>query len=124
MNNGMFVGGIFCHPRRAFDCVNHDTLLSKLEFYGVVGKASALIKSSLSNRYQSVVLNNGHMYSDWGKIINGVFQGSILGPLLFLFYINDLPNTISSKSKPVLFAEDTSIIIKNSRSKDLTSLKY
>jgi hypothetical protein len=72
----------------------------------------------LSDRYQRVVVNNEHLYSDWGKIKNGVPHGSILGPLLFLLYINDLPNTISSKSKPVLFEDDTSIIITNSRSTD------
>jgi hypothetical protein len=114
----MFVRGIFCDLKRAFDCVNHDTLQSKLEFYGVFGKASALIKSHLGDRYQRVVVNNGHLYSDWAKIKNGVPQGSILGPLLFLLYINDLRNTISSKSKPVLFADDASIIITNSRSTD------
>jgi hypothetical protein len=114
----MLVGGIFSDLKRAFDCVNHDLLLSKLEFYGVVGKASALIESYLSDRYQRVVVNNGQMYSDWGKIKHGVPQGSILGPLLFLLYINDLPNTVSGKSKPVLFADDTSIIITNSRSTD------
>jgi hypothetical protein len=84
----------------------------------VIGKAGTLIKSYLSNRHKRVVVNNGHLYSDWGKIKNGVPQGSILRPLLFLLYINDLPNTISSKSKPVLFADDTGIIITNSRSTD------
>jgi hypothetical protein len=104
--------------KKAFDCVNHDILLPKLEFYGVVGKANALIKSSLSDRYQRVVVNKGLVSSDWGKIKNGVPQGSILGPLLFLLYINDLPNTISNKSKPVPFSDNTSIIIANARSAD------
>jgi hypothetical protein len=76
----MLVGGIFCDLKWAFDCVNHDALLSKLEFYGVFGKASALIKSYLSDRYQRVVVNKEHLYSDWGKIKNGVPPRSILGP--------------------------------------------
>jgi hypothetical protein len=65
------VGGIFCDLKKAFDSVNHDILLSKLEFYGVVGKADALIKSYLSDRYQRVVVNKGLVSSDWGKIKNG-----------------------------------------------------
>jgi hypothetical protein len=90
LNNGIFVGGIFCDLKRAFDCVNHDTLLSKLEFHGVIGKSSTLIKSYLSDRYQRVVINNGHLYSDWAKIKNAVPPGSILGPLLFLLYCDML----------------------------------
>jgi hypothetical protein len=99
--------------KKAFDCVNHVILLSKLEFYGIVRKAYALLKSYLKDRYQKVLIDNRYTPSEWGKVNNEVPQGSILGPSLFL-YINDLPNIIINKSKPALFADDTSIIVTNS----------
>ena len=87
--------------------------MSKLEFYGITGIAYKLIKSYHEGRYQRVVLNNypPHSCSNWGEITYGVPQGSILGPLLFLLYINDLPQITNDHSKFVLFADDTSIII-------------
>jgi hypothetical protein len=54
LNDGKFVGGIFCDLKKAFDCVNYDILLSKLEFYGIVGKANVLVKSYLNDRYKRV----------------------------------------------------------------------
>jgi UDP-2,3-diacylglucosamine pyrophosphatase LpxH len=84
-----------------------------MEFYEIKGIFSRLIRSYLSNRYQRVSKNKNvdKYYSDWKLIRHGVLQGSILGPLFFLLYINDLPNVISDISKPILYADDTSIII-------------
>ena len=74
-----------------------------------------LIKSYLQGRYRRLVLNNhsSSSCSKWGEIRHGVPQGSMLGPLLFLLYINDLPQITNENSKIVLFADDTSMIITN-----------
>jgi hypothetical protein len=77
--NNRIVGGIFFDLEKAFDCVNHDILLAKMEYYGVNGVMYSLIKSYLENRYQRVKFNN--KLSNWGKINTGIPQGSILGPL-------------------------------------------
>lgn len=98
--------GIFLDFKKAFDSVKHHILLRKLPSYGIRGKALELIKSYLSNRQQYTSL--GDTKSNVGNIICGVPQGSILGPLLFLIHINDLPN-IPLTPDVVLYADDTNI---------------
>ena len=114
MNNNQIVGGIFCDLQKAFDCVNHKTLLEKLELYGVEGKFKAPIESYLAGRYQKAALDNAtdnNNSSNWKMIKCGVPQGSILGLLFFLIYICNLPTLINKDNNMVLFVDDTSIII-------------
>jgi hypothetical protein len=113
LDNKEWVGGIFCDLSKAFDYVNNDILLEKLKFYGISGNANKLIRSYLTDRYQRVKLRNNlfmNYYSEWDHVKQGVPQGLVLGSLLFLLYINDLPDTINDVSSPILFADETNLI--------------
>jgi hypothetical protein len=92
---------------KAFDKVSHHLLLSKLQSYGISGSLLKWFKSYLCDRQQRVVLDG--VYSDWLPVLSGVPQGSILGPLLFLVYVNDMPNYVQGDSKLALFADDSKL---------------
>ena len=104
-NPSLEARGVFLDLSKAFDKVWHDGLLYKLRCMGIWGEYLGLINSFLSDRFQRVLLNG--QTSKWSQIKAGVPQGSVLGPLLFLIYINDLPERLTSNVK--FFADDTSI---------------
>ena len=112
MANKKHVIGIFMDLSKAFDTLNHDILLKKLEVYGIRGVTLSWFSDYLSNRQQYVDVNG--MSSNLLSINCGVPQGSILGPLLFLLYINDIINSTPFLSF-ILFADDTNIVCSHDR---------
>ena len=106
-DDGLEVRGIFLDISKAFDKVCHQGLLHKLKQNGISGKLFDIITNFLNFRKQRVVLNG--QYSSWTSIEAGVPQGSILGPLLLLIYINDLSDNLTTNVK--LFADDTSLFL-------------
>ena len=106
INEKKFVISVFLDLKKAYDTVNHEILLKKLEAYGIRGVTLDWFKSYLSNREQCVRIDD--CKSEYRNIDIGVPQGSVLGGLLFLIYINDLPS-VSDKLISVLFADDTCV---------------
>ena len=96
----------FLDLKKAFDTINQDIIISKLELYGIRGTCRSWFKSYLGNRMQRVELNG--ISSSCKRVKCGFHQGSILGPLLFTIYINDLPN-VCKDVEIILFADDTNI---------------
>ena len=105
INNDLLSGTVFVDFAKAFDTIDHDLLLKKLVMYGLSPGSLELVSSFLKNRRQAVLQDN--VISPFMPITYGVLQGSVLGPILFTIYINDLPMNVSSSCE--LFADDTTV---------------
>ena len=115
MDNGLLNEVLFLDLKKAFDTVDHEILLRKLQFYGV-GSRLKWFQSYLTDRKQRTYVNGS--LSDYGSTVCGVPQGFILGPLLFLIYINDLPAGGPS-STPRLYANETCLTLTSHDPTDL-----
>ncbi|XP_044747620.1 uncharacterized protein LOC123308825 isoform X1 [Coccinella septempunctata] len=122
LERGEIPAGLFVDLSKAFDYVDHRRLLMKLERFGIRGLPLKLFESYLGNRRQAVVLDSpgGRHMSSEASVLEGIFQGTILGPILFVVYIDDLPTRIQDENfvvdMPVrrdacLFADDTNVIV-------------
>ena len=127
MDENKFACAVFIDFQKAFDTVNHKILLQKLNYFGITGKIKEWLSSYLSNRKHFVSILG--FESQPQEIEHGVPQGSVLGPLLFLLYINDLHRAIKF-SKTYYFADDTNLLninssifsIKSQLNRDLKSM--
>ncbi len=119
LTEGKQTDAIILDFSKAFDKVNHRKLVAKMGHYGVRGKTNDWIRSFLSNRTQAVVLEGARSHE--ADVKSGVPQGSVLGPCLFLFYINDLPDSLKSHVR--LFADDTVVYLTISHQQDTAILQ-
>ena len=107
LDQGGTLDVIYCDFMKAFDKVPHRRLVHKIEKYGIIGNILGWTKAFLSGRTQCVVLND--VKSKIAKVTSGIPQGSVLGPILFVIYINDMPEVVDKDSIVYLFADDTKV---------------
>ena len=108
LDNHGALDAIYLDFAKAFDKVPHERLLLKVENHGIKGNALKWIRDFLSNRQQRVVINGTH--SVWAPVTSGIPQGSVLGPLLFVIFVNDMPDVV--KSFLYMFADDAKLFTK------------
>ena len=121
LDKHMLVDCVFIDFKKAFDSVCHNKLLIKLAAYGINGNLLGWINSFLSGRKQRVLVNN--CYSEWSNVISSVPQGSVLGPILFLLYINDIVDIVHG-CKIKLFADDVKVFwVHDIKSKSINVLQ-
>ena len=121
MAKKLFSCGVFIDLKKAFDTVDHEMLLQKLHYYGFRGIINDWFRSYLNDRTQTTQIGNN--ISKKATIMSGVPQGSVLGPLLFLLYINDIENC-SKKFKFYLFADDTNLLYLGKTQKSLEKIVH
>jgi hypothetical protein len=105
LDNGRTIDTIYTYFMKTFDKVPHIRLINKLHSYGISNQTCVWVKNFLSNHKQRVQLNGS--FSKWHNVMSGIPQGSVLGPVLFVLFINDLP--LNVESDVCMFADDTKL---------------
>ncbi|KAK3771263.1 hypothetical protein RRG08_024342 [Elysia crispata] len=114
LDNGGSIDAIYMDFRKAYDSVPHRRLLHKVRAHGIQGSVLDWIDAFLSERKQRVYINGSQ--SQEGQVTSGIPQGSVLGPILFVIYINDLPNEVESEVR--IFADDTKLFTQSNEQRD------